>query len=209
MEKKSVFLAACQSVRDEKEAQSFLKARRDKYPDAGHHVYAWIVGGEGEQRLQRFSDDGEPQGTSGPPVLDVLAKGNIIDTIIVVTRYFGGILLGTGGLVKAYGSAASGVITTAGLCRMVPGRRYLIRFPYRYVDTMQYQLGLTDVVLEDKLFGSDVTFSCLVESSSEEQFSNLVSGVSLGEAEVSKGESLYLPQPVEGNTDGNNTDQRV
>ncbi len=104
-EKKSRFIAACRPLTDESEANAFVNGIRQQYPDATHHVYAWILGGD--NILQRFSDDGEPQGTAGLPVLDVLRKQNIDQAGIVVTRYFGGTLLGTGGLVHAYGRSAA------------------------------------------------------------------------------------------------------
>lgn len=191
-----MFLAAAGRVTSEQEAQAFLQGEKHRYPDAGHHVYAWIIGGEAEQRLQRFSDDGEPQGTAGPPVLDVLAKANIVDTIIVVSRYFGGTLLGTGGLVKAYGSAASAVIAAAGLCAMVPGRRYTLRFPYRFVDIMQYQLGLAGVEIEEKSFSADVTFDCLVELTEEAAFLQSIENHTQGQARAAKGEVAFLPKEI-------------
>lgn len=182
---------------------AFLQERKKLYPDARHHVYAWLLGGAGEQKLQRFSDDGEPQGTAGPPVLDVLVRGNIYDTMIVVTRYFGGILLGTGGLVKAYGGAATGVIAEAGLMEMLPGRRYLVRFPYHFVDQLQYQLGQTGIEIAEKHFGHEVSFTCLVESGKETDFLRLVTANLRGQAEVSRGEEILLPQMVKEKANGN------
>ena len=114
--KKSQFYAACMPVESEEEAQAFLQARRELRPQATHHVYAWIIGSSrGDQRFQRFSDDGEPKGTAGPPVFNILDRGGIEDAAIVVTRIFGGTLLGTGGLVQAYGNSASEVVKVAGL----------------------------------------------------------------------------------------------
>ena len=98
-EKKSRFIAVCRPLVNEIEANAFVSGIRQEYPDATHHVYAWILGGE--TILQRYSDDGEPQGTAGIPVLDVLRKNGIDQAGIVVVRYFGGTLLGTGGLVHA------------------------------------------------------------------------------------------------------------
>ena len=101
-DRKSVFIGQAMPVSTEKEALAFIESVRKRYPDARHHVYAYVLR---ENSIMRFTDDREPQGTAGMPVLDIIRKRGCTDTVIVVTRYFGGILLGTGGLVKAYSSA--------------------------------------------------------------------------------------------------------
>ena len=102
-DRKSVFIGEAMPVSDENQALDFIERVKKKYPDAKHHVYAYVLR---ENSIMRFSDDREPQGTAGMPVLDVIRKNGCTDTVIVVTRYFGGTLLGTGGLVRAYTSAA-------------------------------------------------------------------------------------------------------
>ena len=109
-DRKSVFIGECIPVSSEDEAQAFISRVKKKYSDARHHVYAYVLR---SNSLMRFSDDREPQGTAGMPVLDVIRKNGCTDTVIVVTRYFGGTLLGTGGLVKAYTSAALGALQGA------------------------------------------------------------------------------------------------
>ena len=109
-DRKSVFIGECIPVSSEDEAQAFISRVKKKYSDARHHVYAYVLR---SNSLMRFSDDREPQGTAGMPVLDVIRKNGCTDTAIVVTRYFGGTLLGTGGLVKAYTSAALGALQGA------------------------------------------------------------------------------------------------
>ncbi|HEY5466273.1 MAG TPA: YigZ family protein, partial [Clostridia bacterium] len=104
-ERRSVFIGVAAPANDETEASGLLARIRTEFPDAAHHVSAWIIGG-GVQS-QRYSDDGEPQGTAGVPVLDVLRRQELENAVIVVTRYFGGTLLGTGGLVRAYSRTAS------------------------------------------------------------------------------------------------------
>ncbi len=111
-EKKSVFIGEAAPVTTEEEALAFIAAAKKRYPDAKHHVYAYILR---QNSIMRFSDDKEPQGTAGLPTLDILRKGGISDAVIVVTRYFGGTLLGTGGLVRAYTAAASGAVREAGI----------------------------------------------------------------------------------------------
>ncbi len=106
-EKKSVFIGEAAPVKSESEALAFIEAAKKRYPDAKHHVYAYVLR---ENSIMRFSDDKEPQGTAGMPTLDAIRKKSCTDTVIVVTRYFGGTLLGTGGLVRAYTAAASGAL---------------------------------------------------------------------------------------------------
>lgn len=111
-DRKSVFIGEASPVSSEQEALDFISYVKKKYPDAKHHVYAYVLR---ENSIMRFSDDREPQGTAGMPVLDAIRKNKCTDTVIVVTRYFGGTLLGTGGLVKAYTSAATGALHTANI----------------------------------------------------------------------------------------------
>ena len=109
-DRKSVFIGQAMPVSTEAEAIAFIDAVKKRYPDARHHVYAYVLR---ENSIMRFTDDHEPQGTAGMPVLDVIRKNGLSNVVIVVTRYFGGTLLGTGGLVRAYTSAALGAIELA------------------------------------------------------------------------------------------------
>lgn len=104
IEKKSRFIGSCRPVKTEQEALDFIAALKTKYWDASHNVYAYILR---ESGVQRFSDDGEPQGTAGIPVMDTLKKSGVTDVVVVATRYFGGILLGGGGLIRAYSHTAA------------------------------------------------------------------------------------------------------
>ena len=113
VEKKSRFIATVRPVKTEEEAKAFIEEMKKKYWNATHNVFAYQIGERNE--LQRFSDDGEPQGTAGMPVLSVLKGEDVKDTAIVVTRYFGGTLLGTGGLVRAYGHSAKEGLLAAGI----------------------------------------------------------------------------------------------
>ena len=113
-DKKSIFIGQACPVTTEAEAISFIDSVKKKYPDARHHVYAYVLR---ESSTMRFTDDHEPQGTAGMPVLDVIRKNGCTDVVIVVTRYFGGTLLGTGGLVRAYTAAAIGALEGAEIIR--------------------------------------------------------------------------------------------
>ncbi len=109
-DKKSIFIGQARPVTTEEEAVAFIASVKKQYPDARHHVYAYVLR---DNSIMRFSDDREPQGTAGMPVLDAIRKNNCTDAVIVVTRYFGGTLLGTGGLVRAYTAAAIGALEAA------------------------------------------------------------------------------------------------
>lgn len=109
-DRKSVFIGEAMPVSTEEDALIFIESIKKKYPDARHHVYAYVLR---DNSIMRFSDDGEPQGTAGMPVLDIIRKNGLTDTAIVVTRYFGGTLLGTGGLVRAYTASALGAVENA------------------------------------------------------------------------------------------------
>ena len=109
-DRKSIFIGEAMPVSSEAEALSFIDGVRKRYPDARHHVYAYFLR---ENSTMRFTDDREPQGTAGMPVLDSIRKRGVTDAVVVVTRYFGGTLLGTGGLVRAYTAAAVGALEAA------------------------------------------------------------------------------------------------
>ena len=113
-DRKSVFIGMAMPVSTEADAIAFIDSVKKRYPDARHHVYAYVLR---ENFTMRFTDDREPQGTAGMPVLDIIRKNGVTDVVIVVTRYFGGTLLGTGGLVKAYSSAAIGALEDAEIIR--------------------------------------------------------------------------------------------
>ena len=116
IEKKSRFIANVAPVHTEEEAVAFVSEIKAKYRDARHNVYAYVVA---ENNISRFTDDGEPAGTAGAPVLDVILKAGLTNVAIVVTRYFGGTLLGTGGLVHAYGKTAKDGVTDAKICEKI------------------------------------------------------------------------------------------
>ena len=135
--KRSRFIATVKPVKTEEEALEFLSSLKQKYWDARHNVYAYILR---ENNTMRYSDDGEPAGTGGVPVLDMLKKEGLTDIIVVVTRYFGGILLGTGGLVHAYSSAAREGVDDAVRLEMVRCRRLSIKCDYALWGKVQNEL---------------------------------------------------------------------
>ena len=151
--KKSVFIADVAPVHSGEEATDFLRKIKKEFPDARHHVYAYRAGDEVVE--QRYSDDGEPQGTAGMPILEVIRHQELENVICVVTRYFGGILLGTGGLTRAYSTSAAQGIEAAGPCRMAILELYHVKLDYSLSERFQYAakksgFALGDILYEDR-----------------------------------------------------------
>lgn len=155
VEKKSKFYSHVMPVDNEADALRYLNEIRSKYSDATHNVYAYVID---ENNIFRYSDDGEPSGTAGMPVLDTIRKSGIVDVIVIVTRYFGGTLLGTGGLVHAYGSSArKGLLESQVIIReMCDVVR--VKSGYDLSGKIQYMLAAEGYITEDTLYEDDVTF---------------------------------------------------
>lgn len=155
VEKKSKFIANVKPVDNEEDAIDFLNEMRSAYSDATHNVYAYVID---ENNIFRYSDDGEPSGTAGMPVLDAIRKAGIVDAVVVVTRYFGGTLLGTGGLVHTYGASASlgleeSEIVIRQLCDILS-----VRVDYTLLGKMQHEIMSRKYLLEDTIYEDEVTF---------------------------------------------------
>lgn len=179
VEKKSRFIATVRPVRTEEEARAFLEEMKKKYWNATHNVFAYQIGERDE--LQRFSDDGEPQGTAGMPVLSVLKGEEVKNTAIVVTRYFGGTLLGTGGLVRAYGKAAKEGLLAAGIAELVLYRKYAVRTAYTDSGKAQYEILKEGYVLFDTIYTEQVEYIVLVEEEQGEAFEKKMTELFRGE----------------------------
>ena len=161
IEKRSEFIGYIAPVKTNDEAVAFINSIKAEHRKAKHNVYAYILRGD---NISRYSDDGEPQGTAGVPVLDVLQKRGLTDVCVVVTRYFGGILLGGGGLVRAYSHAASLACDAADIMDMRLCHRLKITADYGMYGRISYLLPNYDVITAASDFGSDVTLEILVMS---------------------------------------------
>ncbi len=193
IEKKSRFIADCRPLASESEAIAFIRGIRNEFPDATHHVYAWILGGE--QQLQRFSDDGEPSGTAGMPVLDVLRKQGIEQAGIVVTRYFGGTLLGSGGLVHAYGQAAALALEKAQPMTLQRCERVLLTLDYKDLDRVRHQLNQQGFLLETARFGVDAELPVATPAARLSELIHLCNDLTAGAALLETMEPAYVPWP--------------
>jgi uncharacterized YigZ family protein len=155
VEKKSRFIGEIFPASSLAEAEERLLGIRKRYYDARHHCYAWILGPDGQRR--KSSDDGEPSGTAGAPILKVLDGAGVTDALVVVTRYFGGTLLGTGGLVRAYTQAASRALENAGTARMCLCSIFAAELPYSALDKVLYLFGQEGISPDDISYTENVT----------------------------------------------------
>ena len=167
VEKKSEFIGVCAPVTTEAEAIAFVNSVKKKHSAARHNVYAYVLR---EGNAQRFSDDGEPHGTAGMPVLDSIRKAGITDAAVVVTRYFGGILLGTGGLVRAYTAAASSAVKEAGIAEV--GDFSVIEVKANYSDYQKIMpiVSIFGAKTDDSDFGMEVVMTLSVKLEDSDKF---------------------------------------
>ena len=162
---------------------------KKKYWNATHNVFAYQIGERNE--LQRFSDDGEPQGTAGMPVLSVLKGEDVKDTAIVVTRYFGGTLLGTGGLVRAYGHSAKEGLLAAGIAELVLYRKYSVLAAYPDSGKVQYEILQDGHELFDTIYTEQVEFIVLVETDAADSFEKKMTEIFRGAQPFTLLEEVY------------------
>lgn len=155
IEKKSKFISHVKPVDNEPDALEFLNKIRSEHPSATHNVYAYVID---ENNIFRYSDDGEPGGTAGMPVLDTIRNSGLVDVIVVVTRYFGGTLLGTGGLVRAYSASAKDGLNESGIITRIMCDIISIKTDYDLVGKLQYHFATGDYKLTDTVYENDVTF---------------------------------------------------
>ncbi len=175
----------------EEEALAFLSEMRAAYKDASHNCYAYVIGTN--KGIMRYSDDGEPGGTAGMPIMEVLKARDVTNCAVVVTRYFGGILLGAGGLVRAYTKGAVTALEASGVGVMHPTATGLIDVPYPMLSRFEYMLRSQPVIVREKSFGETVTFTLSVKSCDEEAFSRDLAGASDGRLEFIRMEEDYMP----------------
>ncbi len=165
-EKKSRFIATIAPVSSEEEAASFIKDMKKKYWNARHNCSAYIIGTQ--QQIVHSSDDGEPQGTAGKPILSVLSGRKLYNVVAVVTRYFGGILLGTGGLVRAYSSAVEECLSNAVLKEMIEASRVKIEASYNDAGKLQYLFSQNNITILSADYTDIVTFDILLPAGTED-----------------------------------------
>ena len=188
IEKKSEFIGNIAPVSTEDEAVAFINEIRSAHRKATHNVYAYLLR---EQNILRYSDDGEPQGTAGVPVLEVLRKEGLTDACCVVTRYFGGVLLGGGGLVRAYSHGAKIAVDAAGRKILRVCRRLEITLGYDLYGKISYVLPEYEVKLEDTQFGPVVKIILLVKENLAEPLCRRLTDLTNALVSIGKSDELF------------------
>jgi uncharacterized YigZ family protein len=193
----SRFIATIAPVFSVDQARTFIQRIREKYSDASHHVPAFVVG-HGPSVTAHCNDDGEPSGTAGRPALAVLQGSGLGDAAVVVTRYFGGTKLGTGGLVRAYGDAVRAVLDVVPLAEKVSTHKVVLAVPYHLFEQTKLLIGSNAGIILDETFAADVTLAVQFRADSYEAFEEALQQVSQGTIEseiVESNEDTIMPLP--------------
>ena len=166
--KKSVFLSHVKHVETEEAAREFLAETKKKYFDATHNCSAWILGENGDK--QKSNDDGEPGGTAGNPILDAIKKNELTNIAVIVTRYFGGIKLGAGGLIRAYSHTAARGIDNSKIVQMTTFKKVAVTVEYPFLAQVENFLRNKNIRVENSDYAADVTINLLIEPANVENF---------------------------------------
>ncbi len=192
-EKKSKFIGDIYRVETQEEAVARLNEVKAKYRDSKHHCYAYIIR---EGNYMRYSDDGEPQGTAGMPILEVLRHAGVTNAVCVVTRYFGGVLLGTGGLARAYTKGAQIALAAAGIAQMDRYSLMLLSCPYNMHDAIQKLLPEHDATVDDIEYGADVTLTVALPEGREDELNQALMDATAGTVTAEYVESRFMGRKV-------------
>lgn len=187
---KSRFIAHVARVENETEALSFIQQIKQEHRSANHNCSAYIIGEHNQ--IQKANDDGEPSGTAGVPILDVLKKQQLQDTVVVITRYFGGIKLGAGGLVRAYGKATTVGIAAAGVVERRQHVRIKVAADYNWLGKLENNIRNSSYILEEILYTEGVELHVLVLAEEEQTFTDWMTELSNGQATISALAHLFL-----------------
>lgn len=191
-EKKSRFIATVRPVESEDEAVSFINETKKKYRDARHNCSAFVIGKR--QELTRCSDDGEPAGTAGRPMLDVLLKENIHNVAVVVTRYFGGVLLGTGGLVRAYQQATKAGLSASEIIEKKDGAVLFIRTDYTGIGRLQYLFAQEKITVMDTAYEADVLVKAVIPENDKKRIEKTIIEQTNGTAKLEWGDEVTFAE---------------
>lgn len=190
IEKKSRFIATVNPVKTEEDAIQFIESMKKKYWNATHNCFAYVIGEHFQ--IQRCSDDGEPSGTAGKPMLDVLLGEEIHDVVVVVTRYFGGTLLGTGGLVRAYSSSTKEGLLASKVITKMHGQKVSVETDYNGLGKIQYILGQRGLTILNSVYTDKVDLEVLLpENDVEPVIADITEGTN-GQAKIELQEECYF-----------------
>ncbi|GAA2275182.1 YigZ family protein [Nonomuraea roseoviolacea subsp. roseoviolacea] len=189
--RRSRFVCAVAPVNGVEQAQEFIAERRRIHAAATHNCTAYVIG----RRVQKGDDDGEPGGTAGTPMVQALVGRGFSDVVAVVTRYFGGVLLGAGGLVRAYGSAVTETLDRAEAVRMVPARLVRVSVAHDQAGRVENGLRASRYAVRDVAYGAAVEFAVAVGEDEVTAFTAWLATLTAGRARVETGESIHVPSP--------------
>lgn len=187
---KSKFIGHACPIENEVQALKFIEERKKKYYDATHNVYAYVLGKN--SNIQRYNDDGEPSGTAGIPVLNVIKQENLRNVVIVVTRYFGGVKLGAGGLVRAYIKGAKIGLENAQIVDKILYKEIKAEIDYTLLGKLENELAKNQYVLKNKIFEEKITLSILCENKNIEKLKNILINLTNGKVMITEAETNYL-----------------
>ena len=190
-EKKSEFIGYISPAGTEEEAIGFINEIRAMHRKATHNCYAYVVGRN--FGIMRYSDDGEPGGTAGMPIIEVMKARGVVNCAVVVTRYFGGILLGAGGLVRAYAQGSKAALDAAGVVVMEKSARHMVEVDYSTWQRLEYFLRSAPVIIEHTEFGASVVCTLMVRVADEENLLAEITRVTDGKAETLEDGTLFYP----------------
>jgi uncharacterized YigZ family protein len=191
---KSRFICYVARATTEEEAQEFIQKIKKLHRDANHNCSAYLIGEN--NHIQKANDDGEPSGTAGVPMLEVLKKRDLKDTVVVVTRYFGGIKLGAGGLIRAYGSATSEGINHVGMIERKLMRVMSVKVDYTWVGKIENELRSSEYQVKDTHYTDIVEFEIYVEEGRTESFSKWIVEMTNGKCGFFKGMTEYMEKEI-------------
>lgn len=194
IEKKSRFIADIWPIKSEQDAKDAITNVQQKNREANHVVFAYILGLKSE--TQRLSDNGEPSGTAGKPVLDAITKNNLVNILITVTRYFGGIKLGAGGLIRAYSSAAAKVINETNIFQLIRQDQLTVTLDYASLDRLQYFVQQQQAKIIHSDYAQQVSLTLLVPTNTSASFQKALTNLFSARIEIKKTGETLSPFPV-------------
>ncbi len=195
---KSRFIGYASPCETEEEALAFLKSIREKHKDATHNCYAYVIGQNAG--IMRYNDDGEPGGTAGMPMMEVIKARGVVNCCVVVTRYFGGILLGAGGLVRAYSHGCAIALNAAQVVRMEESQKILLDVPYPLWDRVNHALKSLPQITEETNFGASVEATLLIRKKDVDFVTQKLTALTDAKAEWLELDELHYPWPEEENS---------
>lgn len=191
--RKSRFIGYAAPMVQQEAALNYISHIKQNHRDASHHCYAYVIGSN--SGIMRYQDDGEPTGTAGQPIMEIIKLKGLVNICVVVVRYFGGTLLGTGGLVRAYSHGANLAVAAADIVMMEPSKRLFLAVPYTIWDKLQHHLLNLPVYIDDMIYTQQVEVNLIVRACDVKSIEKAVADISDGRAQCAQKDKLYYAWP--------------